>query len=543
EGEMDCQASFFKKNQERLQEAEAIQHKLRKYDLLADHQTRYDFFDRQLPPEVYDLSRLTKWLKKAERENPYILQYNLTDLIQEDQDSAADQQFPDHLQVGQNLFQLEYKLAPGEQDDGITMTVPRAAINQIDRQRLGWLVPGLLEEKVTALIKSLPKQLRRYFVPAPDTAREVIEQLPFAEGELLEQLATKLSRLSGEPIRPTDFDLTKIPSHLRINLKVIDENQSLVKEGEQLEEIQREFEQTSSGPSFEVAESKWNQSELTDWPDVDIPEVVEVSHQGMQLKAYPSLMDDGDSVSLILVDSPDKRFRLHREGVLRLFLLKHQKALRTQIEHFPGLNQIQLLATSISGLKLREELIRLLARRALFTTEQLPATNEQFQSFCKQARNRMSVVIQELVDLIGPLVEQYHEVLMLLDGIKQPYLKPITDDIRSQLQLLIHPHMFTVTPWRWLCCYPRYLNGIQYRLEKAMTGNHQKDMIQLPQFLPLWDRCRKRLESGQGLDDQEFVQYRWMIEELRISLFAQPLGTAQTVSIKRLEKQWKKVRL
>ncbi|MEZ6044966.1 MAG: DUF3418 domain-containing protein [Planctomycetaceae bacterium] len=159
----------------------------------------------------------------------------------------------------------------------------------------------------------------------------------------------------------------------------------------------------------------------------------------------------------------------------------------------------------------------------------------------KQARNRMSVVIQEMVDLVGPLVTQYHEVLMLLDKTKQPYLKPIVDDARSQLEALIQPRLFTVTPWKWLCCFPRYLNAIKYRIEKAAAGNHQKDIQQLPQLLPLWDRCRKQMLNPNCFDDPEFVLYRWMLEELRVSLFAQPLGTSITVSIKRLEKQWKKV--
>ncbi|QDU80794.1 ATP-dependent RNA helicase HrpB [Polystyrenella longa] len=542
EGDMECQATFFKQNQERLQEAEAIQHKLRKYDLLADQQSRYEFFDRQLPDDVCDLPRLNKWLKTAERSNPYVLQYSLNDLIQEDQDSESDKQFPDYLELGQNQFSLEYKLAPGEEDDGITMTVPKAAINQIDRQRLGWLVPGLLEEKVTALIKSLPKQLRRMFVPAPDTAREIMEKLSFGDGELLEQVALNLSRMSGEPITSTDFDVHKIPTHLRINLKVIDQDNTLVKKGETLEELQREVEQTAGSTLFDIDASQWNRSGLTEWPDLDLPEVVEVDHQGMRLKAYPCLTDDGESVSLILVDSPEKRFRLHREGILRLFLLKHHRQIRTQIENFPGLNQIQLLSSSISGMNLREQLTYLLARRALFMNDQLPVTDDQFQALCKQARNRLSVIIQELVDLIGPLVDQYHDVLMMLDRTKLPYLKPIVDDARSQLEHLVQPQMFTDTPFNWLSYYPRYLNGIKYRLEKATTGNHEKDLIQLPHFLPLWDKARKRLESRIGIDDPEFILYRWMIEELRVSIFAQPLGTSQTVSIKRLEKQWKKVR-
>ena len=154
----------------------------------------------------------------------------------------------------------------------------------------------------------------------------------------------------------------------------------------------------------------------------------------------------------------------------------------------------------------------------------------------------MSVVIQELIELIGPAIEKYHQVLMRVDQAKQPYLKPITDDIRSQLAHLVHARMFADTPWKWLCHYPRYLNGILYRLDKATTGNHQKDIIQLPQFLPLWDNARRRLESRTGIDDPEFILYRWMVEELRVSLFAQSLGTSLTVSPKRVEKQWKKVR-
>ncbi|MEZ6044967.1 MAG: DUF3418 domain-containing protein [Planctomycetaceae bacterium] len=364
ESDMECTAPFFQKNLETLQEAEAIQHKLRKYDLLTDQQTRYEFFDRQLPEDVYDLPRLNKWLKQAERSNPFVLQYALKDLIQEEENPRSKEEFPDHLNVGQNAFPLEYKLAPGEQDDGITMTVPKAAINQIDRTRLGWLVPGLIEEKVTALIKSLPKQLRRYFVPAPDTAREVMEQISFAEGDLLEQLARILSRMAGEPIRPAEFDESKIPTHLRINLKVVDQSSSIVKEGEKLEDLQREVEQISGATHFEAAGSKWNQSSLTDWPELNLAEVVEVDHQGMRLRAYPTLVDEEDSVSLMLVDSPEKQIRLHREGVLRLFLLKHQKAIRSQIEHFPGLNQIQLLSASIAGMNVRDEMIQLLARRA-----------------------------------------------------------------------------------------------------------------------------------------------------------------------------------
>ncbi len=586
EGDLDTgplgkTGEFLPHNLALVKELRELEIKARRRDLLRGEEAIFDFYDQRLPADIYDGTRLLNWLREAERAKPRLLYLSKADLLHEAADEVSAEQFPDEVCVDGVRLALEYHLEPGSADDGVTLVVPQEGLAQLRLERLGWLVPGLLEERVTALIRSLPKDLRRAFVPVPDTARVVLADFvgrisnpsehvgridnpsskpgPIAAGpkgdgrignpsyndttDLRAAVAGALSRIAGQPIPREALREEDLPPHLRMNIRVVDAEGEPLASGRDLAELRRQLGQQAATPTID--DPQWTRDGLTRWDFGDLPERVEIRRGATMLSGFPTLLDEGETVSLRLLDSPDWATHDSRRGVRRLFCLAAKAELKKQVEWLPNLDQCrrQLAALMKAG-ELRGQLADLIADRAFLEDTSMPRTAEEFQRRLTAGRSRLTSAVQQVANLFGPLCEAYHKARLALAGVTFPSWRYAAEDVEQQLAHLTEGRFLAETPWACLLHYPRYLRAAQLRLEKLGHGGLPRDQQRHAEFQPHWREYldRAALHREQRILDPELAQYRWMLEEYRVALFAQELGTAVQVSPKRLDKQWSLVR-
>ena len=545
-GNWELDLPFFKHNKALIEEIESLQIRTRRSDLLVDDDVRCDFYEKRIPPDVSDGHHLRRWLKSIERKQPKLLHMTRDDLRREGARDVANNEFPDRIAVEHMNLPLEYHLEPGAPEDGITLMVPKEALNQVKQTRLGWLVPGLLEEKVVALIKSLPKETRRLLVPANDTAKAVVAKLKFGDGDFEEEVARLLSELGREPVRAQDFDLERLPNHLRMNVKVIDDKGQSLAAGRNLIDLHKQMGGVAAASFTQAGSQQWTRDKLTDWNFGDLPAQVNVRRGDVQLIGYPSLIDRGDSVSMRLIDTPMKAALETRAGIRRLAVLVLRKPVKYQLDHLPDLNNWSLWGAALGCVgTFQHDLGDLIVDRAFFPERTpYPRTSAEFNARLNQARGNLGEAVQDIIQILRPFFVNYAEVRATLNASKHPSMAYAVADIQAQLSGLSGPKFLTRTPWGWLAQYARYMDAITRRLKKLATSGVPRDRAAHDIVQRCVARFQKRYaeHSARELYDPELETYRWMIEELRVSLFAQELKTAMPVSETRLDKQWEKVK-
>jgi ATP-dependent helicase HrpA len=535
---------FLARNLDRAKALAELQTRARQPALLRDEEELIAFYDHRIPPEICDGQRLVHWWRSERRTNPELLLMSDDDLLAPQAELSSPELFPEQLQIKHLELPLTYKHDPGRDDDGVTVTVPHAGLNQLPPERLGWLVPGLLEEKVTALLKSLPKDLRRDLVPLPDTARQVTAVLRFGTGSLAEAVSLAVHKVCGVTIPPTAFQEEKLPEHLRLRIAVVDGNGEQLAVGRNLVELRQRLGSAAAATFSESPDPRWNQDGLKTWSFGPLPEAVSIERAGLQLTGYPTLLDRGDSVSLRLLDTAVQAQHELRHGLRRLFCLAVPRELKQQVDHLPHLNQWVLLSKTMpQPLPLREHLRDLIAERAFLTEEPLPRTQGDFGVRVAGGKQQLPHAAADVVRALSPLFEAYTQVCRLWERTNHPQFAATRKDVHDQLTQLLSPGYLVDTPWSWLVHLPRYFKAIARRLEKLTAGGGSRDQQQLPGLLPLWTRWkdRHRQLADRGLYDPELEAYRWMLEEYRVMVFAQELGTAVSVSEKRLDRQWAQV--
>ena len=575
EGDIEPKPAVLAHNEELLDEAQRLQAKLRQRDILVGPWERFAFYDERLPAEIYDGARLVRWLRESP-ENARRITMTKADLLREGTDVAAEA-FPDQLAAGPWELPLDYKFEPGEADDGVTVTVPLETLNQVQAEPLAWLVPGLLEEKVLALIRSLPKALRTRFVPAPEAAKRVVAELHHGHGSLRAEVARALSRVGGVLVSAGDFEEGRLPPELQMNVRVTDADGQTLAAGRDLDALRRQLGAEAAEAFTAIDDPRWNRDGLSTWDFDELPPQIDVTRGRLAMKAYPALVDSETSVGLRLLDSPQRAVQETRFALRRLFLLSAWREVKTQVDWLPGLDHAQPAAALIEGFDLRRQLAELLAARAWPDEVELPHTKAAFDSALRAARERIGLAVQDLTGTIGPWFTAYREACTALDaaggflpslsgrgaggegmlwgklvvsprplgegpGVRVKWQYAV-DDMRDQLAHLVGPKCLSTTPWNWLRHCPRYFRAIRVRLDALVDGGTAKDRERYEEFLPRWQAYLDWLQQQgpQHAADAELIQYRWMLEEYRVSLFAQKLGTSIPVSPKRLEQQWAKV--
>ena len=531
EGDYETRAPFSVHNQRLVREIKRMEHRSRRPDILVDDELILAFYDARLPDGVHNGPDFEQWRKAAERSDPKLLFLRREDLMRHEAAGITTGNFPHTMQAGANRFALEYHFEPGSPRDGITMTVPAALLNQVPAARCEWLVPGLLHEKVQALARSMPQRLRHKLGPLADFARGFVAAAPRADVPLAQALARYIRAEFDVEVPADAFRPDSAPPYLRMNFRVVDEHGRQLGMGRNLIELKREL-----APLTEAALQGESQVEVaerhTGWTFGDLPEIMEIRRGGQTLAGYPALLDAGDAVVLQVTDSPERSREIHRAGVRRLLAIAFRERMR-EIGN--------ALAKSVMLGPLKEDLLAAALDRT-FLADSVPMGQAEFARRVALGRSRLSLIAHELRRLAATIVDEHLQVQKRIAAVQKAF-PAAAADVRQQCARLLAPKWLARTPWERLQHLPRYLRAAGRRLERLRT-EAARDCQRAAELAPLEQSYRRELAARAklGTVTPELEQFGWLLEELRVSLFAQDLKTPVPVSAKRLAKLWHSMR-
>ncbi|QEU93345.1 ATP-dependent RNA helicase HrpA [Streptomyces kanamyceticus] len=547
EGDWRTHHKFFAANRKLLTEVEELEHRARRRDILVDDETLFDFYDQRVPEDVVSGAHFDSWWKKKQREEPELLDFERSMLINEKAGDVSKDDYPDSWRQGQLKFKVTYQFEPGADADGVTVHIPLQVLNQVTDDGFDWQIPGLREQVVIELIRSLPKPIRRHYVPAPNYATAFLDRAVPLQEPLHVTLARELQRMVGVPVAPDDFDLTRVPDHLKITFRITDERRKKLAEDKDLEALKlrlkpkarKAISQAAAATAERTGGSSVERAGLTDWTIGTLSRVFETRRAGQPVKAYPALVDDGDTVSVRLFDSEAEQLEAMWRGTRRLIL-----------RNIP-VNPAKFASDKLTN----QQKIALSANphgstQALFDDCAMAAADKLIADFGgpvwdeESYRKLFDKVRAEIVDTTVRAVGQVQQVLAAwqacerrLKSTKSPTLLANLSDVREQLNSLIKPGFVTETGIRRLADLMRYMVAADRRLQQMPT-NVQRDTSRMDKVHEMRDEYLWLLEQmPQGRPvPREVLDIRWMIEELRVSYFAHALGTAYPVSDKRIVK-------
>ncbi|RFF29096.1 ATP-dependent RNA helicase HrpA [Wenzhouxiangella sediminis] len=530
-GEIHSRAEFLKRNAALRRELAEHEHKRRRRDVLAAEAELEAFFAERLPKDVYTTRAFARWYEKLDEDERSKLLYDRATLLRDEASLAGREAFPETLAVGPERFRLHYHFDPASERDGVMLDCPLHLLNRLDPGRLQWLVPGLLEEKVTALIASLPKSKRRSLVPAADYARAAIESLGAPEGALHDRLADELSRMSGMDVQPGDFKPGKLPRHLLVLVRLRDEDGSILGESRNVEALVERFSERARREFMDRQAGQWQRDGLG--PD-DFPELPEEITTRGGHRAWPALTAQGDRAGIRLFDTEEDAREAHRGGLLALL----RAALRDKCKYLKknhGLSrEAQLAWTRIEDIAAFAEGLRDLALRSFLDTAWSVRDRAAFDRLVSAARQELLATYGDLSKTADKCLKDWHQLSMWLDSLEEAVPKAV-EDMRSQLDDLMYAGFLGDIDVERFQHYPRYLEALRMRLE-ALELDPVRDSQRMAEVAPWWQRYLDRL--AEGWYTPELDRYRWLVEEFRVQIFAQKLGTAEKTSNKRLEDAW-----
>ncbi|TQM68801.1 ATP-dependent helicase HrpA [Actinomadura hallensis] len=541
EGDWETHHRFFHDNRALLDEVEELEHRARRRDILVDDETLFDFYDERIPEDVVSGRHFDAWWKKARRSDPDLLSFEKSMLINESAGDVSEADYPDVWKQGPLRLRLTYQFEPGADADGVTVHIPVQVLNQVRPDGFDWQVPGLRAELVTELIRSLPKQLRVNFVPAPDYARRVLERVSPRTEPLLDALERELTAMTGVPVPREAWDPSRLPPHLRITFRVVDDGPRgrgrTLGEGTDLDELKRRLAGEVRGTLAKAA-STAERSGLTEWTIGELPRTYERREAGYDVKAYPALSDEGDSVAVRMYETEAEQRRAMWRGTRRLILLNAPSPVKLIQSRLTNQGKLALSHNPHGSVKaLFDDCVTAAADR-LIAEAGGPAWDEDgFRALYDRVRADLHDATAQIVGLVERILAEAHEVDRRLRGTTSLTLVPALTDVRGVLSGLIHPGFVTATGWARLPDLPRYLRALQIRLDKLPENPGRDRMLaqQVDTLTREYEEALRRLPPSRR-DAEPARQIRWMLEELRVSLFAQQLGTRYPVSEKRIRK-------
>ena len=597
EGEFDTKLAFFAHNRKLLADIEQLEHKSRRQDVLVDDELIFGFYDQALPKGIYTGASFERWYRDEVKNSGQpedklrLLYLSRDDLMRHEAAGVTTDLFPKRMTMAGVEMALTYHFEPGSPRDGVTLAVPLYALNQVDARRCEWLVPGMLKEKTQLLLKSLPQKLRRHCVPLPEFAAGFVERHSgprFGAGGLLETLIADVREQTQVAMKQSDFKLETLTPHLFMNFKVVDEHGRQLAMGRNMSQLraelggqaQQHFQKIASGAagvaladagggggvavgaraggaagaasgavsrgkgttapgpqtaSQEGAAGTALYEKLTTWNFGKLPELLEIRRGGQTLFGYPALVDRGTHCDVEVFDSPDEAARIHRAGLRRLFALQLKEPIKYLEKNLPGLREMamQFMPRGTQE-ELRDQLIDTALDRACLQ-DPLPADDVSFHTRRDEGRSRLTLLAQEIARLVGQILTEYATVTKKLVQAKS--FTAAHADMQNQLDGLIGKRFVVDTPYAQLAHFPRYLKGIALRIDK-LKADSARDARQFAEFHPLLQNYQRALAQRGGVLDPRLSEFRWLLEELRISLFAQELRTPMPVSVKRLYKVW-----
>jgi ATP-dependent helicase HrpA len=540
-GEFNTRAAFLGHNQRLIKEVEALEHKARRRDVLVSEEAIFAFYDGVVPQGIVNGAGFEQWREEAERANPRLLHMTREYLMRHAAADITEAQFPARMQAAGADLKLAYRFEPGHPMDGVTATVPLHLLNQLDPVEFEWLVPGLIREKVGALFKALPKAYRRHLVPPTQHVTAFLEERERGEDSLVKAVLRYAHRAAGEPVPADALDGTDLPAHLRMNFRVTDEAGRELATGRDLAILKNELGQAAQ-LTFAAAEPGIEKSGIKAWDFGELPPTIAFTRGGRKLTGYPALADDGDSVSIKLFDTQAAADASMRGGVVRLIALALKEQMRQLEKGLPGLTPAAMhLRTLMSADELRNDVLAAIADRAFLGEDPLPRNAKEFENLKQRARTRLPVVRDAASRLIVAIAEEWQRAQQRMAAAAKAAPQAVAD-IRAQVGRLVYKGFMRATPWERLNDLPRYLKATQMRLDKY-PRYFERDAEHAAKVSAIWKRYEERaikLKKA-GESDPQLEDYRWRIEELRVSLYAQELKTPYPVSYKRLDKLWAEV--
>ncbi len=542
-GNFDTRAPFLAHNQRLVKEVQELEHKTRRRDVLVDDATIERFYDERVPAGIHNGAGFEKWREEAERANPKLLFMTREYLMRQGAAAVTEEQFPQQIDVDGTSLKMRYRFEPAHPLDGVTVTVPLALLNRLDAAQFEWLVPGFIREKVGAYFKALPKSVRKQLLPLADHVTRFLEEAGGGTDtvSLSAALAHYVKMRTGEAIPLDTWAEAEIPPHLRMNYRVIDDAGRELAIGRELNALKAQLGQAAQ-LTFAKADAGIERTGMTLWDCGDVPEQLAFERGGRKLTGYPALVDEKDSVAVRLFDTREAADASMRAGVVRLIRIALKEQMKQLDKSLQSLTQpvMQLRAVANAD-DLKADLVAAIADRAFIGEDDPPRSVKEFEAQKQRARTRLPAVRDAATRMFTSIAEEYHRVSLKLGNVPA-VSKRVAADVRAQLDRLVYKGFFSATPWEQLQHLPRYLKAMSVRLEKY-PANPERDEKHAAAVAELSKRYQDRSDKLRkaGVVDLSLADFRWQIEELRVSLFAQELRTPYPVSVKRLKKIWEAI--
>ncbi|MGE0329438.1 MAG: ATP-dependent RNA helicase HrpA [Ramlibacter sp.] len=573
-GQWDTKLPFLAANHKLIRQVEEMEHKSRRQDVLVDDELIFAFYDQQVPPDVYSGHTFEAWYREAVRQQPDLLKLTRDELMRHEAAGITTDAFRKTLRLGGVDCAVAYLHEPGDARDGVTVTVPLFVLNQVSDERCEWLVPGMLKDKVQALLKSLPQRPRSRFVPLPESAARLAALLnephAFGAGSLTDALLKLVRDQTSLDVKRADFKLDMLSPHLFMNFRVVDEHGRQLGTGRNLGALKAELGAQARGAFQALAGLKVKSDPSpagggrggggaalqpqprpagpppglppagggvrhTTWTFGELSELMEIRKGGQTLIGFPALVDQRDAVTIEVFDEPQVAAAKHRAGLRRLFALQIRDALKYLEKNIPDLQKMAVAYMPLGTQEdLREQIIDVALDRA-FLLDPLPQDEADFKRRVEEGRARLTLIANEVARLAATILIEYAAAARKLkDTRNQP---DATADVAQQLQRLVPKRFMAATPWPQLQHFARYLKAVTLRLDKLRT-DPARDAARLAELRPQEQRYWRLVAERKGAVDERMQELRWLLEELRVSFFAQELRTPQPVSVKRLDKVW-----
>ncbi len=582
-GQWETRLPFLAANQRLIRQVEDMEHKARRQDVLVDEELIYAFYDQQLPADVCSAYSFENWYREEIRKQPQLLLLTLEELMRHEAAGITTQSFPKTLRLGGVDCAATYLHEPGDARDGLTATVPLFVLNQVNEERCEWLVPGMLKDKIQALLKTLHQRPRSRLVPLPETAAKMALALGapeiFGHGSLVDAVLKLVRQATSLDVVRADIKVDMLSPHFFMNFRVVDEHGRQLGQGRNLGALKAELgaqargafqalaglkmasnaaaapatkqaaspagSPAAAGASLKTAPAAAPAGQrYTAWTFGELPELLEIQKGGQTLIGYPGLIDAGDAVMIEVFDEPDVAAARHRAGLRRLFSLQIKDALKYLEKNIPDLQKMGItylqVGKSADGSgggtieELREQIVSVALDRA-FLLDPLPTNELDFKRRIDEGRGRLTLIANEVARLAGVILLEYASAARKLKDTRNA--PEATADVAQQLARLMPKRFLSNSPWGPLQHFARYLKAITARLEKY-RADPARDAARLAELRPLEQRYWRLVAERKGAVDERMQEFRWLLEELRVSFFAQELRTPQPVSVKRLEKAW-----
>ncbi|WGO97455.1 ATP-dependent RNA helicase HrpA [Saccharophagus degradans] len=541
EGQYRGKGAFFNKNNALIAEVEDLEAKSRRKDIMVDDEVLFHFYNEIIPSDICNLAGFEHWRKKLEETQPDALLLSRDLLMLHGAEGVTEAQFPDQLDFDGVTLPVSYHFEPGHPQDGVSVKVPVTLLHMLSDLYLPWLVPGLLRDKCIALVKALPKAKRKKVVPVPQFVDRAMARMTRSKASLTEALTRELKRLADIELTEDDWDESALEPFYHMNVIVVDAAGKPLDQGRDLNALRERY-RGHVQESLQSAGSSFEQTELTGWTFESLPETVDLDKGGVTVRGFPALQDDTSSVSLRVLDNPAEAYQASLAGLARLACLQLGQSVRYLQKQLLKGKDIGLTMVDLGKRdQVVDDILMAAVYRACFLDKPFPRTATEFKQCVDAGAGELVSIAQEYETLLLDILKYVVAIKKAMKSNKSAFALALAfGDINQQLAQLIYKGFMFATPVQWLKQYPRYLNAIEVRIEKA-AQNPQKDRVAIAELTGLWQKHQDRLlkeGSHSYIQNTAWQEYRWMLEELRVSLFAQTLKTLMPVSAKRLNKQW-----